>query len=135
MPYLSILNFIFQGDWLCSIICHIIPTGLPVRVTSAFCQARKIINYLSDWSGTCQVALNNADSCRNHQQLRASSFYKGFRVIVSPQLMNETYADHLKEVWLNTTEYFYHVVNFISTMSYTNFVFIYRIVLLMSAFQ
>lgn len=106
-----------------------------MTVTSAFCQARKTINYLSDWSGTCQVALNNADSCRNHQQLSASSFYKGFTVIVSPQSVNDTFADHLQEVWLNNTEYFYHVVKFVSTMSDTIFIFIYRIVLLMSAFQ
>ena len=106
-----------------------------MKVTSAFCQARKTISYLSDWSGTCQVAINNADSCRNHEQLSASSFYKGFTVIVSPQLVNETFADYLKEVWLNTTEYFYHVVNFISTVSDTIFIFICRIVLLMSAFQ
>ena len=106
-----------------------------MAVTNAFCQARKTINYLSDWSGTCQVALNNADSCRNHQQLSASSFYKGFTVIVSPQLVNATFADRLKEVWLNTTEFFCHVVNFISTVSDTIFIFIYRIILLMSAFQ
>ena len=134
MQHLIFSNCIFQGDFPCHIICHIIPSGLPMMVISAFCQARKTISYLSDWSGTCQVALNSADSCRNHQQLSASSFYKGFTVIVSPQLMNDTYADRLKEVWLNTTEYFYHV-NFISIMFDINFIFIYRIVLLMSAFQ
>lgn len=106
-----------------------------MMVTGAFCQARKIINYLNDWSGTCQVALNDADSCRNHQQLSASSFYKGFTVLVSPQLMNETYANHLKEVQFNTSKYFCHVVNFIGTMSNTNFLLIYRIVLSMPAFQ
>jgi hypothetical protein len=82
-----------------------------VAVTSAFCQVRKMINYLSDWSGACQVAINDADSCRNHQQLNASSFYKGFTVVVLPQLMNETYGNHLKEVRFNTSKFFCHVVH------------------------
>jgi hypothetical protein len=73
-----------------------------VKVTSALCQASEIIYYLSDWSGTCQVVTSDANSCENHPQLCASTFYKGFAVLVAPQLINETYVGHLKKVQLNT---------------------------------
>jgi hypothetical protein len=69
---------------------------------SAFCQASKIIYYLSDWSGMCQVFTSDADSCGNRPELSASTFYKGFAFLVAPQLINETYVGHLKEVQLNT---------------------------------
>jgi hypothetical protein len=73
-----------------------------MKVTHAFCQASRAMYYLNDWSGTCQVPASDVDSCENHQKLSANTFYKGFTVLVSPQLINETYGDNLKEV------YFYH---------------------------
>jgi hypothetical protein len=109
--------------------------GLPVKVTSALCQASKTVHYLSDWSGTCQVATGDADSCENHAGLSASTFYKGFTVLVAPQLINETYGNHLKEVRLNTCKYFCSTVNFMRTIFDTNLIFTYRIALLISAFQ
>jgi hypothetical protein len=104
-----------------------------VQVTSALCQASKIIYYLTDWSGTCQVTTSDADSCENRPELSASTFYKGFTVLVAPQLINETFVGHLKEVQLNTCKYFYHTMNFRSAILDTNLILIYRIVLLMSA--
>ncbi|XP_021916261.1 tectonic-3-like isoform X2 [Zootermopsis nevadensis] len=75
----------------------LIPFSLPVHVTSALCQASKIIYYLSDWSGTCHVVTGDAAACENRPELSASTFYKGFTVLVAPELMNETYVVHLKE--------------------------------------
>lgn len=76
-----------------------------MHVTSALCQASKIIYYLSDWSGTCHVVTGDAAACENRPELSASTFYKGFTVLVAPELMNETYVVHLKEVGLNARKY------------------------------
>jgi hypothetical protein len=81
------------------LICHIITLGLPMKVTHALCQASRAMYYLNDWSGTCQVPASDVDSCES-RELTANTFYKGFTVVVSPQFINETNGNHLKEVWL-----------------------------------
>jgi hypothetical protein len=83
------------------LICDIITLGLPMKVTHALCQASRAMYYLKDWSGTCHVPASDVNSCEDHQELNANTFYKGFTVLVSPQLINETYGDHLKEVYFN----------------------------------
>lgn len=90
------------------LIYHIITLGLPMKVTHALCQASRAMYYLNDWSGTCQVPASDVDSCESQRELSANTFYKGFTVLVSPQFINETYDNCLKEVWFNTYKYFYY---------------------------
>lgn len=87
-----------QGSIMWTVVNRtLVPFSLPMKVTHALCQASRAMYYLNDWSGTCQVPAIDVDSCESHRELSANTFYKGFTVLVSPQFINETYGNRLKE--------------------------------------